>query len=121
MKFTDIILYGVWIALPLFFFTLILWAKLERWGGSSRREDTGDLLRQGIFTTICVIIAFFIDQKYLVSIIAAVHLDGLPIWFFRIMLLPVVLFIAAKIIGPSKAIRITKARTVGQGNPKKRR
>lgn len=102
-------LYVLWCLLPLFFLTMALWTKLEEISTKQVKSDgAGDFFRQGIFVLICVIISFGIDFTMLESLVAP-FTDFVPIGFFRIALLPSVLYLAALVAGPSKAIRITKA------------
>jgi hypothetical protein len=104
-----IILYIIWILLPLMFFSLALWSKLEQISGKPKRDHVGDLVTQGFFVLICVIISFGIDYYFLPSLYAFIAIPWIPLGFYQVLLLPVVLFIAGKITGPSMDIRITKA------------
>ena len=101
-------LYIIWALLPLFFFIMALWAKLEQISNKDKRQNPGDFFRQGLFVTACVIIAVLIDQTVLESFVQSLAPDFMPLGFFQIILLPIILLVAAKVYGPSKTIRITK-------------
>lgn len=103
------LLYGAWIALPLFFFLTALWGKLETASDKRKREDVRDFFYQGIFVSVCVGIAIIIDQYFLEAIANSLAPEYLPLGFFQVILLPFILLVAAKVIGPSADIRITKA------------
>ena len=102
-------LYIVWFALPLFFFGVALWSKLEQLSGKSKRENPMDFVKQGGFVLLCAIICFLIDRY----VISTLGINSLPSWLslnlIRALLLPLVLYVAAVIIGPTKEIRIEKA------------
>lgn len=111
MQATDYVLYGIWLLFPLFYFGLALYAKLERISGTTHRSDIKDNVRQGFFVLICVVIAYFADRSALQYIATNVFMDMLPLGFFRVMIFPVILYLMAMIVGPSKEIKITKTRT----------
>ena len=109
MSTAHIILYVIWILIPLFFFGLALWSLLEKWGGTPRKENPGDFFKQGLFVSLCVILSILIDQFALEPVVEAAIGDLLPLGLFQVLLLPVVLYLMALVIGPSEMIRITKA------------
>ncbi len=100
------VLYTLWFLVPLFFIVLATWSKLEQASGRERRENIGDYLRQGGFALICVLVSLIIDQFFLEDLVMMFSSDSQTIGVARIMLLPVIFILAAKIIGPSKQIRI---------------
>lgn len=101
-------LYAIWFAIPVFFFLAALWSKLEQIGKSPRRQNPGDLLRQGTFMLGCVIVAILLDQYALPEVGDALP-SWLPLGVVQVLLLPVVLLIAAKLVGGAKPIKIEKA------------
>ena len=103
------ILYAIWILIPLVFFTLALWSKLEGISGKQKKDNPADLIRQGLFVSGCVIVAILIDQYLLTSLYQSFSPEWIPFGFYEVLLLPLILFLAAQFIGPSKSIRITKA------------
>ncbi len=102
-------IYIVWYLIPVFFFVIALWSKLEHLSGKNKRDNPADFFKQGLFVTACVIAAILIDKFLLQPLVPKLAGDLLPLGFFQVLLLPVVLYLAARIVGPSKAIRITKA------------
>jgi hypothetical protein len=99
-------LYVIWFLAPTFFFVLALWAKLEQMSGSVKKHDPISLFRQGIFILICVILACLIDTYVLEGIVASFSPQFIPLGFYQIMLLPVILILAARVVGPSEPILI---------------
>ncbi len=117
----DFALYTIWIAFPVFFFGLALWSKLELLGGKGRRADSKDLLSQAVFVSVCVGIAILADKFLLPKLPAYLPEDFLPLGFFRILLLPFIFLVAAKIVGPSKDLRILRAPTPVESRKKRKR
>lgn len=100
-------IYIVWFAIPLFFFGITLWAGLEQATAKKKqRENTGDFFRQGLFVLGCVLVAVMIDQYWLAQLVETTAPDWLPLLFFQVVLLPIVLYLGALIVGPSREIRI---------------
>lgn len=113
-------IYIIWALIPIGFFLLALWAKLEKMSAQSwAKERAGDYFRQGLFVLVCVIISVAIDTYFLESLSEAIMPDLVPLWFYEIMLLPVVLYIGALISGPSKEIKISRAPR--RSDPRKRK
>lgn len=102
-------LYIIWFGIPVIFFLMALWIMLEKLSGKQRRERSISYLSQGIFVLVCSLISFVIERYFLMGVVEAVFGDLIPYGFFQVILLPVILYIAAMIIGPSKAIVIGKA------------
>jgi hypothetical protein len=113
------ILYGIWLLLPITYFGIALWSKLEEAGGSTKRENVGDLLRQGFFVLGCVGLAIAIDQYLLKDLVEMFSPTFIPLGLYQILLLPFILYIGAFIVGGSKDIRITKAPRVSQRKSRK--
>lgn len=107
-------LYIIWALLPIFFFLMALWSFLEKKVGKKKHERPADLLIQGLFVTVCVIISLILDHYFLPSILESLLQGLIPYGVFQIMLLPFVLYVAAKIVGPSKPIQISKAPSVSR-------
>jgi uncharacterized membrane protein len=99
-------LYVIWFLCPTFFFVLALWAKLEQMSGSVKKHDPISLFRQGVFLLICVLIACLVDTYVLEGMVASLSPDFIPLGFYQIMLLPVILVIGAQVIGPSSTLLI---------------
>ena len=113
------LLYIVWALVPLFFFTVALWATLERLGGKEKKGGTADAWRQGFFVLGCVGVAVLIDRTILPDIVDSIAPDYLPLGFFQALLLPLVLYLAALAFGGSKEILIGKAPKPGQARRKR--
>ena len=102
-------LYVIWFLIPAFFFLMALWSLLERWSGRPKKENSEDFAKQGAFVLVCVVACVLLDQ-YAIEAFHREFLQGLvPLGFLQVILLPVVFFIGAKLIGPSQEIRISKA------------
>ncbi len=93
---------------------MALWSKLEQAGGRTKRENVGDLARQGLFVLACVGVAVAVNEYLLSDTVAMLSPDFIPLGFYQILLLPFVLYIGAFVVGGSKEIRITKAPRVSQ-------
>ena len=106
------ILYTVWFLVPGIFFLIALWGRLEQISNRQKVENPGDFFNQGIFLTGCVVFCVLFDLLILDSLVGSIPQDILPKWFFQVLLLPCVIYIAAIWIGPSKQIRISKAPTL---------
>lgn len=110
-----IVLYAVWILLPVTFFSLATYAKLEMLSGSIKKHNPQDLFHQAIFLSIAVALTILVDQYILVH--AVDYLPSfIPLGFLQIILLPLVLLAGARQFGGSKQIMIE-----GPGKNKYRR
>ena len=109
------ILYILWFMLPLFFFGLALWSKLEKVGGKKQQDHPSDFIRQGVFVLFCVLIAVGIGQCFLKSFVDFLAIPGLPFGFLQWMLLRLVLWLLAQLIGPTKDIQISKSPNPSRG------
>jgi hypothetical protein len=114
------VLYIVWFSIPSLFFLLALWVKLERVSGRTKTENPKDLFNQGLFTLGCVFLSVIIDKFFLAGIVASLAGDIFPLGFYKVFLLPLILLLAAKIVGPSKKILIPQ-RGSSTKPPSKRR
>lgn len=99
---------------------MALWIKLERVSGKTKTENPKDLFNQGLFTLGAVFAAVFIDKFFLASIVETIGLDLFPLGFYQVLLLPLILLVAAKLVGPSKGIFIPQ-KGIGSTTSKKRR
>lgn len=90
------------------------WALLEKASGAVQKQNIRDFFNQGIFVSACVLISIFIDRYLLEAIVNYLGSEWFSLNFARIVLLPFVLLMAAKITGGSKDIMITKAPTPTQ-------
>ena len=106
----KILLYLLWFLLPAFFFGIALWSKLEQFSNKHKRENAGDFFRQGIFVSVCVLLSVLIDQYALGGIVTSLSPDFIPLGFYQVLLLPLVLYLAAMLVGPSKAVTASKSR-----------
>lgn len=98
-------LYIIWFAVPVAFFGLALWSKLEQMSsGGSRGRDGGDLGRQGIFVLVAALLALAIDRYLVLPHAATVLPSWLPTGVVQIALFPLVLLVQARLIGPSQDI-----------------
>ena len=120
MSTSDYILYTLWILVPIFYFMVILWSKLESLSSSKPPEDFVNYTRQGVITGCIVIVCIFIDRAILPGLVKAIFGEALPLMFFRIMLLPAVLYLTAKLLGPSKKPEVEEVRTIQGGRHKRR-
>ena len=111
--------YVIWCLVPTFFFGLALWAKLENVSGQTRKDNPGDLFRQGGFVALCVGVAILLDQYLLPDLYSKFSPDWIPYGFYQLVLLPFILYLASMIIGPSTDIRISKAPKPSQRKTKK--
>lgn len=102
-------LYIIWALIPLFFFLMGLWSTLEQMSGKQKKDNPGDFFKQGFFVLGCVLVSVLIDRYVLAQIVQGLLGEILPLEFFQVILLPLILLIAAQLIGPSKEILISKA------------
>ena len=114
------VIHVVWIIIPLFFFAIALYAKLEMIGNKHKVDNPKDFLRQAAFTTLCTGIAFIIDEYALEGLVQSLSPDWIPVMFYRILLLPLILVIGAHLAGGSEEIAINKAPRPTE-RPKRRR
>lgn len=101
--------YAAWLGLPLIFFTLALWSKLEELSGMQKKDRPADMMRQGGFVLLCGLIAVAIDYYLLEDLYNSLSPDWIPLGLYRLLLLPVVLLLGAKFAGPTREIKISKA------------
>ena len=105
------IIFIIWGAIPAFFFFLALWHSLQKEARSSvqRKAEIADLWKQGFFVTGCVVVTYFLYESVYRKYISDLLIQWVPDFVAQILLLPIVLYTAASLIGPSKEIRIEKA------------
>ena len=90
----------IWLSIPALYYLISLWGWLEKKGRSVKKQNPGDFLKQGTFILLSVGIAFVLDI-YLLEDLVALLPDLMPLLFYRILLLPVVLFLVASATGGS--------------------
>lgn len=71
-----------------------------------KHDNPADYFKQGVFVLVCVLVSVLIDQVALESLVNVIAPEWLPLEFFQVILLPIVLVIAAKWTGGSKKVRI---------------
>lgn len=103
------LIYGVWSLVPLFFLLNWLWGVLERTGKEQKRGSSIDSFKQFLFVLACVGVAVLIDQLFLEDLVNSLIPDLFPLAFYQVLLLPLVLYLGALVLGPSRHIRIEKA------------
>jgi len=110
------VLYGIWILIPVGFAVLALYSKLEQISHKDKplTREPLDLIKQAAFTGLCVIIAFGVEFYFIEDSIMPLLPSIIPKGLIQVMLLPVILYIAAMIIGGAKPIRIQKVSTHDQ-------
>ncbi len=106
MTISDYAFYGIWLLLPIFYFVVALWGKLERSSGERNRDDLGDYVRNGTVALLAVIVSVGIDRFLLPALDDTLLTDLMPIFFFRVLLYPVVFVLINLALGPSKKIQI---------------
>jgi len=95
------ILYPIWFLLPLIYLLIGLWTWLEKKGRAIKKQNPGDFFKQGFFITLVVIVCILIDQ-YLLEDLAAFLPAWIPLLLYRLLLLPLMLYIAALTLGGTK-------------------
>ena len=108
----DIAFYIIWTLIPLGFLLAALWAKLESMGSSAsqkRAKEAVDLFKNFLFLAACCGITFLIDINFSKQIVEPLMPSFVPLGMFRVLLLPIVLYIGALLLGGSKPIRIKKS------------
>lgn len=88
---------------------MALWAFVESLSAKKDNQAATDLLRQGLFLADCVLVSIAIDYYFLPKIFESFSPEFIPYEIYQFILLPVVLYLAAKIIGPTSSIQIGKA------------
>ena len=105
-------LYIIWILVPLAFYLLALWSRLEQSTqikkGKKRSKEAGDLLKQAYFVTGCSVATFLLDA-YMIPKIESMIPPSIPIEFVKLILYPIVLLVAGILVGGSDPVRIQKA------------
>jgi hypothetical protein len=102
-------LYIVWFAIPTFFFLMALWSSLEKLSGRPKKENPEDFFKQGLFVLGCVLLAVLIETYAIDFITNSIFQAIVPKGVWQVLLLPLILLIAAKLLGPSQDIKIGRA------------
>lgn len=104
------ILYIIWFSLPIIMLLIALWAKLEQFGKNKEaKEHAIDYVKNALFLFVCALLAVAIDSYFLEDLVAFISPDFIPLEFYQLMLLPMILVICAKLFGGSKGISIERA------------
>jgi hypothetical protein len=102
-------IYGLWLLIPVTYFLIILWSKLENIGKKKKQKEIADFFNQLYFVIVTVGVSFLLDI-YIVDNIAAMDIfSAFPRNMLRFFVLPCTFMVLSKIIGPSKDIRIKDA------------
>ena len=105
----ETLVYVFWGAIPAFFFLMALWQWLEGFRGKKHTNEVIDFLRQGFFVLCCVAATFGIYELIFIPYINPMIQSYVPTFLIKFLLLPIVLYIAGSVVGPTKDIKITKA------------
>ena len=97
-----------WFLLPLTLFLMALWNYLERRSPGGNVRSATDLFKNGLFTLGCCVVALLIDWYLLEDLVNAVSPSFISLGVYQFLLLPFVLLVAFKIMGPSKEIKVKK-------------
>ena len=97
----------IWLCIPGIYYIIALWGWLEKKGRSVKKQNPGDFLKQGTFILISVGLTFLIDIYVLADLVALLP-NIMPLLFYRLVLLPVVLFLVASMTGGSKPASLKK-------------
>lgn len=116
MKIFDIILYTLWALAPLTLLGFAVWEKLEQWSSKRKEHERAakEFLQNAFFVFCCVLVALIFDVYLFEMVFAPILPDFVPVNAVRLLLLPIILIIGAKVIGGTKPIRIEKAPTVSK-------
>jgi hypothetical protein len=103
------VVYLVWFLIPLSIIGIALWNFIENKAKKKVDRYSGQLLRQALFTSLCVGVAVLCEQFALDFVMVTVMQGFVPREIILVLLLPLVMVVAATVIGPTAAISITKA------------
>lgn len=101
------ILYSIWALLPLLYFILALWGKLEQMSKSVSKQNPEDFSRQAIFLLCCVGVGILAD-KFLLPSLAGMLPSFIPFGFLQVILLPIILLIGSMLIGGKEPPKIQR-------------
>ncbi len=106
-------LYILWIFIPLAYYLMALWSKLEqstqRKRGKNVQHEAADLFKTANHLAIVCFITFLVDRYATETLIKPNLPDLVPLPLVQILLLPAVMYVVALIKGKSEPIRIKKA------------
>jgi hypothetical protein len=88
---------------------MALWLWLEGIRGKKHTNEVNDFLKQGFFVLVCVGLTYGIYEMIFIPYINPSIEKFVPTFLIKFFLLPVVLYLAAIIVGPTKDIKIKKA------------
>jgi hypothetical protein len=107
------IIWILWVLFATIFYLLGLWSALECRRKGLSMQEARDLFKQALFITVCVVFAMVVDHFGL-PIFKNAYLDDVGYGVARVLLLPLILMVAAVLIGPTKPIRVTRAPTLNR-------
>jgi hypothetical protein len=99
-------IFALWVLAPVLFLVLALWAALER-ASKNKATHPGEHLVAALFLAICGVVAFGVHRYLLDSAIAFVPVM-LPRELYLFLVWPLVLYVGAKVTGPSREILIER-------------
>ena len=102
----ELILYSIWFLIPLIFYLLALWGRLEQMSSGQPHHHVIDLLHQGHFTLAVAVVSVAVDRFLLPKIVAIPALDFVSPLFLQIVTFPAIALILASAFGPSGEIRV---------------
>jgi len=102
----DIALYIFWFALPALFLTLAFLNKLQEMEGYAKKDGFKDLINQFLFVFACAVMTVFLDRQFIPWLAEDLLGNFFPLLLLRMLLFPTVLFLGAKLIGPTRRIMI---------------
>lgn len=109
-------LHIIWFTLPAIFIAIAIWSKLEALSGKPNRGEIRGYLKQAAFLLACAFIALGIESWFLEDFVISYLEPVVPLDLARIVLLPLVLLVAAKLLGGSKPIQLTSSRVSQERN-----
>lgn len=113
-------LYFIWFGVPTVFMVMALFSQLEIWSGKAHRGEAGSSFRQGLFVLLCSFSSFFIDQYFLEDLVTTFLDPFVPLILAQIILFPIILFLAAKLVGGTKPLQIQSKKAQPASRRKRR-
>jgi hypothetical protein len=104
----DTMIYMVWVLIPTTMFLLAVWDLIDSKARKRKDRHSVHLIKQSLFVFMAVACASLIDQFLLDFIVESVFIGVVSRSLLLVLLLPLILVIAATVIGPSKPITIGK-------------
>jgi hypothetical protein len=110
------ILYILWFGVPAGYSLVTLWAFLESLGEgkSNRKRETSGLLKQALFLWIMGFTTLFLDRTFVSSqpnaLVPELLGNDSAVLVFRLLLFPVLVVVAAMLMGGSAPIKLNRER-----------